>query len=70
MRIGFGGVTFQSQSEIGCIADVDDLRGHDAAIAGVSKAHQFASAITVSTQVQLRSNAAFIQAQRGRCAYI
>ncbi len=70
IRPGYGGVSFQGDAEVGCIADVDDLRGHGKALAEISQAHWFDSAVQVETQVQLRAKDAFIRAQRGQCAYI
>ncbi len=70
IRSGFGGVSFQGNLELGCIADLEDLRGHAEALAAVSKAHLFESGVSVKTTAQFSAKDAFIKAQRGRCAYI
>jgi hypothetical protein len=69
-RSGYGGVAFNNGGTVGCIADLDDLIGHDESLAAAEAAVLFERAIAVEGQVQVSASEAFMRAQRGRCAYI
>jgi peptidoglycan hydrolase-like protein with peptidoglycan-binding domain len=69
-RLGFGSIGFTNNSQVGCIADVLELSGHDVAISRTAEAHRFDSAIIADKQAQVSASEAFKQAQRGRCAYV
>jgi len=68
-RIGFGAVSLDSDSQVGCVV-VESDQGHDKALKSVSSEHQFSTGVYVDTFVYTSVDVAFKEAQRGKCGFI
>jgi hypothetical protein len=70
-RLGYGAIAFDSETPIGCVVLKDNTTAHDQALTEVAKALKFHSSIVLRDFVRLPTpDAAFLQAQKGKCALI
>ena len=70
-RLGYGAIAFDSETPIGCVVLADNTTAHDQALTEVTKALKFHSGVVLRDFVRLPTpDAAFQQAQKGKCALI
>jgi len=68
-RQGFGALSLQTQSEVGCVVEVDETL-HAQSLAKVKAAHSFRSGVNIKSFARVNALEAFKQAQRGNCGFI
>ena len=65
-----GAISFDNESEVGCVADIKEVRIHDQAVEQSARSRQFDSSVTTKSIVNISANNAFRQTQRGNCGFI